>query len=86
MIDVKPIDVIQRRQHRLNETHQTFDRLLKLDSFSRPGLTEDQFRHFLTRCRGCELIMTRRMFEHHDCVGKVERAENEVIDLTGEDD
>jgi hypothetical protein len=84
MIDVKPVDVIQRRQHRSNEPHKTFDRLLKLDSFTRPGLTEDEFRHFLTRCWGCELIMTRRVFERHDCVGKVNRGGVEFIDLTVE--
>jgi hypothetical protein len=82
--DIK-LDLIRTRQLRRNETHKTFDRLLKLDSFTRPGITEDEFRGFLTRCNDCELIMTRRMFEHHNCIGKVERGDTEVIDLTIED-
>ncbi|KAG1761000.1 hypothetical protein EDD22DRAFT_848115 [Suillus occidentalis] len=54
--DVKPVDVIQRRQDSSNQTHTTFDRLLKLDSFTRPGLTETEFRNFLTKCWGCECL------------------------------
>ncbi|KAG1759884.1 hypothetical protein EDD22DRAFT_848896 [Suillus occidentalis] len=68
--DIKLVDVMQRRQLRKDETHKTFDKLLKLDSFSRPGLTDEEFRRFLTQCCGCQLIMTRRMFECHDCLGK----------------
>ncbi|KAG2049881.1 hypothetical protein BDR06DRAFT_1011811 [Suillus hirtellus] len=79
--DIKLADVMTRRR---NRTYEVFDRLLKLDSFTRPGLTEGEFRHFLTRCNGCELIMTRRMFELHNCVGRAE-ADTEVIDLTTED-
>ncbi|KAG1850270.1 hypothetical protein C8R48DRAFT_676787 [Suillus tomentosus] len=67
--DIKLADVMTRRQ---NRTYEVFDRLLKLDSFTRPGLTEGEFRHFLTRCNGCELIMTRRMFKLHNCVGRAE--------------
>ena len=58
---------------------------MRLDSFTRPGLTEDEFRGFLTRCSDCELIMTRRMFERHNCAGKAEKRDVEVIDLTTED-
>ncbi|KAG2741805.1 hypothetical protein P692DRAFT_20880194 [Suillus brevipes Sb2] len=83
--DIK-LEVIQRRQLRRNQTHQVFERLMKLDSFSRPGLTEAEFQHFLTRCNGCDLIMTRRMFERHDCVGNTKEGntDSEVIDLTTE--
>ncbi|KAG2752864.1 hypothetical protein P692DRAFT_20724237 [Suillus brevipes Sb2] len=84
--DIKLVDIMQRRQLRKDETHKTFDRLLKLDSFSRPGLTDEEFRRFLTQCCGCQLIMTRRMFERHDCLGKEDAGEVEVIDLTTEDD
>ncbi|OAX32109.1 hypothetical protein K503DRAFT_787415 [Rhizopogon vinicolor AM-OR11-026] len=83
--DIK-LNLIHMCQLRRNDTHKTFDRLLRLDSFTRPGLTEDEFHGFLTRCNGCELIMTRRMFECHNCVGKAERGDVEVIDLTTEDD
>lgn len=61
---------------------------MKLDSFSRPGLTQGEFRRFLTRCNCCELIMTRRIFERHDCVGKAREPEGtrnvEIIDLTAD--
>ncbi|KAG1717300.1 hypothetical protein EDD22DRAFT_856245 [Suillus occidentalis] len=86
--DIKLEDVIQRRQLRRHETNLVFDKLLKLDSFCRPGLTQAEFHHFLTRCNGCDLIMTRRMFERHDCVGSGMRRGNsektEVIDLTSD--
>ncbi|KIK41033.1 hypothetical protein CY34DRAFT_107508 [Suillus luteus UH-Slu-Lm8-n1] len=86
--DIKLEDVIQRRQLRRHETNLVFDKLLKLDSFCQPGLTQAEFHHFLTRCNGCDLIMTRRMFEHHDCVGSGMRRGNsektEVIDLTSD--
>jgi len=83
--DIK-LDLIRRRHRQRNEAQTSFDRLLRLDSFTRPGLTEDEFRGFLTQCNGCELIMTRRMFERHNCVGKVKRRDMEVIDLTAEHD
>ncbi|KAG1796118.1 hypothetical protein EV424DRAFT_1353269 [Suillus variegatus] len=86
--DIKLEDVIQRRQLRQHETNLVFDKLLKLGSFCRPGLTQAEFHHFLTRCNGCDLIMTRRMFKHHDCVGSGMRRGNsektEVIDLTSD--
>ncbi|KAG0693481.1 hypothetical protein DFH29DRAFT_881418 [Suillus ampliporus] len=78
--DIK-LELIQRCQLRRNE--KTFEKLLKLDSFTQPGLTADEFRSFLTQCNGCELIMTRRIFERHCCVGK--RGDEEVIDLTMEE-
>ncbi|KAG1906804.1 uncharacterized protein F5891DRAFT_975519 [Suillus fuscotomentosus] len=77
--DIK-VGLIQRRQLQRNE--KTLERLLKLDSFTQPSLTVDEFHRFLTLCNGCELIMTRWMFEHHRCVGK-QRAE--VINLTIEE-
>ncbi|KAG2119856.1 uncharacterized protein F5147DRAFT_647724 [Suillus discolor] len=82
--DIRLVDV-QRSQPRQCEARQVFDKLLQLDSFSQPSLTEAEFRHFLTRCNSCELVMMRRMFEHHECVGNTERGNREVIDLTTED-
>ncbi|KAG2744886.1 hypothetical protein P692DRAFT_20850060 [Suillus brevipes Sb2] len=81
--DIK-LEFIQKRQRQRNKTHDTFDRLLKLDSFTQPGLTEAEFRRFLTRCNNCQLIMTRRTFERHHCMGQAWRRDHrtEVIDLT----
>ncbi|KAG1835327.1 hypothetical protein DFJ58DRAFT_847452 [Suillus subalutaceus] len=79
------VDVIERRQPRGNDTHTMFERLMKLDSFTRPGLTQDEFRRFLTRCNCCKLIMMRHMFERHDCVGQEKEGDVEIIDLTTSD-
>jgi hypothetical protein len=85
-IDIK-LDFIQKRRLQRNKTH-TLDRLLKLDSFTQPGLTEAEFRRFLTQCNDCQLIMTRRTFERHNCIGEAGRRDRgtKVIDLTLEDD
>ncbi|KAG1876146.1 hypothetical protein C8R48DRAFT_768991 [Suillus tomentosus] len=83
--DIELADVIQRRQPRRNDTHTTFEKLMKLDSFTRPGLTQGEFRRFLTRCNCCELVMTRRMFERHECVGREGKGDPEIIDLTAGD-
>lgn len=82
-IDIK-LEFIQKRQRQRNKTQDAFDRLLKLDSFTQPGLTEAEFRRFLTRCNDCRLIMTRRTFERHHCTGEAGRRDHrtEVIDLT----
>ncbi|KAF9230625.1 hypothetical protein BU15DRAFT_83399 [Melanogaster broomeanus] len=58
-----------------------FSMLMKLDAFNQPGLTVRQMKLLLTKCE-CGLIMTRRVYEEHDCVLDYERV---VIDLTGDD-
>ncbi|KAG2057434.1 hypothetical protein BDR06DRAFT_969244 [Suillus hirtellus] len=83
--DIKLADVIQRRQPRRNDTHTTFEKLMKLDSFTQPGLMQREFCHFLTRCNCCELVMTRRMFERHECIGREGKGDPEIIDLTAGD-
>jgi hypothetical protein len=91
MADIKlDSSFIQRRQLQ-RKTHDTpLDKLLKLDSFTKPGLTAVEFRRFLTQCISCQLIMTRRTFERHNCIGEAGRrdhgTDSEVIDLTSEDD
>ncbi|KAF9232364.1 hypothetical protein BU15DRAFT_81328 [Melanogaster broomeanus] len=68
----------KRQPGKLNE----FSMLMKLDAFNQPGLTVRQLKTLLTKCQ-CGLIMTRRVYEEHDCVLEYER---DVIDLTGDDD
>jgi hypothetical protein len=63
-----------------------FDQLMRLDSWYRPGLTEEQFKELITTCT-CGMVMTRRVFNYHMCVGSQEctcadEREPEVIDLT----
>jgi hypothetical protein len=59
------------------------DRLLRLDSWARSGLSESEFNRLFAKCR-CGLIMTRRVFRGHICavaVGTM-RKKPAVIDLT----
>lgn len=44
----------------------TFEWLLKLDSWSNPGLTEATFRTLYVKCC-CRLVTTRRAFKDHVC-------------------
>lgn len=45
------------------------DRLLKLDSYTQPGLLEADFMALFSRCT-CGLFMTRRVFDNHECAKK----------------
>ena len=60
-----------------------FRKLLKLDSFIGPGLTQEEFEGLLTSCQHCQLIMTKRRADSHECIGTVVRRKV-VIDLTGD--
>jgi hypothetical protein len=59
-----------------------FDLLLRLDAMIRPGLTVREFMDLFVRCNRCGLVMTRRVFNSHDCVLAYEGVE--IIDLTVE--
>ncbi|THH16836.1 hypothetical protein EW146_g3867 [Bondarzewia mesenterica] len=54
--------------------------LLQLNSTFEPGLTMQEFRGLFARCGYCDLFMTRRAIDCHDC------AIREVIDLTVDSD
>ena len=56
------------------------DMLLKLDSWTRRGLSEAKLRRLFARC-SCGLIMTRRIFKDHVCA-----LAPVVIDFTSDDD
>jgi len=68
-----------------------FDRLLRLDSLARPGLSSAQFIKLFAKC-ACGLIMTRRVFREHECAQTTIQAalippvNNVIIDLTSESD
>jgi hypothetical protein len=63
-----------------------FERLLSLNAGSRPGIRSAQFENLFGRCQNCDLIMTRRIFQLHDCVFEEDDTmeEDDVIDLTME--
>ena len=54
------------------------NRLLRLDSWGRPGLHETEFKRLFVKCE-CGLVMTRRVFKEHECAIT-------VIDLTSDND
>jgi hypothetical protein len=60
-----------------------FDLLLRLDAMIQPGLTVHEFMDLFVICNRCGLVMTRRVFNSHDCVLLYEGVE--VIDLTIEE-
>lgn len=64
------------------------DRLLRLDSHARPGLTEREFNRLFAKCN-CGLITTRRVFADHSCAAAMPQlivgSLPTVIDLTSDD-
>jgi hypothetical protein len=64
----------------------TLDRLLRLDSWTRPGLSKLEFNRLFAKC-DCGLVMTRRVFRNHVCaVAEAAADPPVVIDLTSDDD
>jgi hypothetical protein len=65
-----------------------FTLFLRLDSFTKPGISKVQFLALFARCLGCGKYMTRRAVTFHDCENfgdEIGFGENVVIDLTGDD-
>ena len=63
--------------------------LLRLDTILNPGLPASRFNKLFAICRGCRLVMTRRVVLIHECIpGDVTEKdeEEEIIDLTGIDE
>lgn len=50
------------------------DLLNRLDYWTRPGLTPEQFNSLIAQCRQCGLVTTRRVFDIHECVRRDEWA------------
>lgn len=59
------------------------DRLLRLDSFARPGLSHFEFKRLFANCN-CGLVMTCRVFRNHICAAGVQN-QSTIIDLTSDD-
>ena len=77
-------DTIPRRRSRLGGP----DLFHRLDCIIRPGLTQEEFEGLLVQCQDCELFMTRRRVDLHQCTGPrvVMRTKVPVIiDLTQDD-
>jgi hypothetical protein len=70
---------VRRRPPPRLSAKDVFEAMLRLDSTRRPGLPSNVFYELFARCDGCDLVMTRRVFQSHDCVTEDEL---EVIDLT----
>jgi hypothetical protein len=68
-------------------SESVLDRLLRLDSWTRPGLSEPEFNRLFAKCQ-CGLVTTRRVFRNHICPVAEAVIWNppEVIDLTSDDD
>ena len=64
--------------------HSIVDELLSLDSVFKRGLQFHQFKDLFGICRGCRLVMTKRVIPIHLCIPADMPKEN-VIDLTGEE-
>ena len=62
-----------------------FDNLLRLDSLATPGISLAQFLGLFTTCKGCQRVMTKRIFMVHDCIakGRLDGSDVVAIDLTG---
>jgi hypothetical protein len=59
-----------------------FLKLIRLDSYSQPGLPEGDFYKLFTKCQQCRWVMTRAAFKHHNCPMAGPGDVQEVIDLT----
>jgi hypothetical protein len=75
---------IEQRAPPAERLRSILEDLLRLDSVLNPGLPARDFKRLFAICRGCRLVMTKRVVPIHVCIpGDV--PENDIIDLTGED-
>ena len=58
--------------------------MIRLDMFTRPGISERAFRILFAKCQ-CGLVMTHRMFTFHECAGDSHHLEGDVVDLTSDE-
>lgn len=76
---------------------QVLEKLLQLDDWNKPGLTEAEFLSLFTRCTHCGLVMTGRVFQQHTqvCAGfnggnrdtaLTVAVIHDIIDLTNDSD
>jgi hypothetical protein len=61
---------------------EVFHLILNLDSIVKPGVRAAVFENLFARCHACDMVMTRRIFQYHECAME----EEEVIDLTMDED
>lgn len=55
------------------------DVLWRLDAWSRPGLSIAELISALTMCETCGLVMTKRSFHRHECLGSDEDEDEEQV-------
>jgi hypothetical protein len=61
------------------------DRILRLDSWARGGLSEAEFNRLFAKCR-CGMITTRRVFRNHVCALAAARNAAVIVNLTSDSD
>ena len=71
---------LETLKHPLRGPETALERLLRLDTATRPGLTKSEFKRLFANC-ACGLIMTCRVFNDHIC-----QVPQVVIDLTLDND
>jgi hypothetical protein len=52
-----------------NSAVSTTELINRLDTWLRPGITMQQFKELFAEC-DCGLVVTRRMFDRHECIMK----------------
>lgn len=68
ILDVNTGQVIEDFWHPSSRPQQSeLALLMRLDSFSGPGLSEAQFRSLFLKCRTCQMYVTRRTADYHTC-------------------
>lgn len=68
---------------------QILDKLLQLDDWEVPGLTEAEFASLFAKCESCGIITTTRVHSRHRCASAtiaVVAGTGVVIDLTSDDE
>jgi hypothetical protein len=63
-------------------TESTLDLLLKLNSYTQPGIPIVDFSRLFRKCAQCKTVMTRRVARQHRCAP----IDVTIIDLTQDDD
>ena len=76
------------------KAEQVLEKLLQLDDWNTPGLTEADFSDLFTRCIHCGLLMTGRVFQQHvqicTAINKTQASAttvaviHDIIDLTND--
>jgi hypothetical protein len=73
------LELIPAHEQPVRQAGTALDRLIRLNSFDKPGLSELEFRRLFAKCR-CGLVMTRQVFRCRTCVPTVPVIINLTLD------